>query len=158
MKKYEMVGGYIRSERIAKGISIRGLAREIGISDTELSRIENGERKNLQIEPIIKICEILDIDFVDLLKRTGYLKTGELRAYDVVVEHGNKEYFTRIYAENDNEAFDKADEFIENNLPKGLDDGYGVTISDVDENYDSESCETCEYYCPCCGECTYGED
>ena len=70
---YLLLSDLLRSKRLERGYSIRGLARIVGISDTELSRIENGERKNFNLVTLISLCEVLRIDFIKLLKVTGYL-------------------------------------------------------------------------------------
>lgn len=69
---YLLLSDLLRSARIEKGYSILSLARAVGISDTELARIENGVRKNINLITLIKICETLEIDFIKLLKITGY--------------------------------------------------------------------------------------
>ena len=38
------VGAILRAERLGGGLSLRGLAREVGISPTYMSDIENGKR------------------------------------------------------------------------------------------------------------------
>lgn len=63
----------LKSKRILRGISIRNLAGQVGISDTELSRIENGERLSFNIVTLIKICDVLKLNFVKLLQYTNYL-------------------------------------------------------------------------------------
>jgi len=82
MKKYNYVllADILRMRRIACGVSLRQLANEVGISHTELARIENGSRPNYNLLTIIKICNTLGMDFIMLLKITGYLpvKDGEL--------------------------------------------------------------------------------
>ena len=65
---YLLLSDLLRSKRLERGYYIRGLARIIGISDTELSRIENGERKNFNLVTLINMCEVLRIDFIKLLK------------------------------------------------------------------------------------------
>lgn len=70
---YLLLSDLLRSKRIERNYSIRGLSRAVGISDTELSRIENGERKNFNLVTLINLCEVLRIDFIKLLKVTGYL-------------------------------------------------------------------------------------
>ena len=41
------IGVYIETLRLKKGMSQRELAKESGVSHTEINRIEGGERKNL---------------------------------------------------------------------------------------------------------------
>lgn len=63
----------LRKLRIYMGYSKRSLAEAVGISHTELTRIENGNRKNYNLITLIRMCDLLHIDFVLLLKYTGYL-------------------------------------------------------------------------------------
>ena len=79
MKKYNYVllAEILRMRRIACGVSLRQLANEVGISHTELARIENGSRSNYNLLTIIKMCNALGMDFVKLLKITGYLPVND---------------------------------------------------------------------------------
>ena len=56
------LGKIIKRARKIKGISQEDLASLIGVSHTELSRIERGIRKSPNLIILINICEILDID------------------------------------------------------------------------------------------------
>ncbi len=61
------------TNRIIKNISKNKLAELVGISRNEITRIESGERKNPNLKTLIKICEVLDIDFINLLVSINYL-------------------------------------------------------------------------------------
>ena len=54
----------IKNRRIALGYSLRNLANEVGISHTELVRIENGNRQCLNTITLLKICKLLNLDFL----------------------------------------------------------------------------------------------
>lgn len=64
---------YIKQLRIEKEYSQRKLAELCGISNTEISRIENGSR----IEPspivLIKIAKCLNINYMDLYLKAGFV-------------------------------------------------------------------------------------
>lgn len=77
---YVLLADILRRMRIIMGYSKRSLAAEVGISHTELTRIENGSRENYNLLTLIRMCNALRIDFVSLLKITGYLplKNGEV--------------------------------------------------------------------------------
>lgn len=68
-----LLAGILKKRRITLGYSLRSLAEEVGISHTELARIENGNRTNFSLIVIIRLCEVLKIDFVNLLTITGYI-------------------------------------------------------------------------------------
>lgn len=70
---YLLIGEVLRNERLKNKYSIRSLARLVGMSDTELSRWENGERINYNLILLIRLCEILKINFIKLLKLSNYL-------------------------------------------------------------------------------------
>lgn len=70
---YLLIGEILRNERLKNKYSVRSLARLVGMSDTELSRWENGERINYNLILLIRLCEILKINFIKLLKVCNYL-------------------------------------------------------------------------------------
>lgn len=52
---YMILAEIIKNRRIALGYSLRNLANEVGISHTELVRIENGNRQCLNTITLLKI-------------------------------------------------------------------------------------------------------
>lgn len=70
---YLMLAVILRNKRLEKGYSVRGLSRAVNISDTELNRIENGERQNYNLITLISLCRVLKLDFIKLLQVTNYL-------------------------------------------------------------------------------------
>ncbi|AGC69079.1 transcriptional regulator, XRE family [Thermoclostridium stercorarium subsp. stercorarium DSM 8532] len=61
------VGEIIRAKREEKNISLSDFARELDISPGYLSQIENGIKKNPNLEILLKIINKLDIDLSMLL-------------------------------------------------------------------------------------------
>lgn len=57
--------------RIAKGLSIQELSEETGINRVTLSRYENDthQLKNMRVETIIKIADVLEIDDIRVFFR-----------------------------------------------------------------------------------------
>lgn len=118
MKKnnYVLLAEILKMRRIVSGLSLRQLANEVGISHTELARIENGSRSNYNLLTLINICNILGMDFIRLLKITGYLP----------VEEGELDEATLAYIE----SFNK----LEEEFPKGKDEeGYIVLEIKINE-------------------------
>ena len=76
---YVLLAEILKLKRLVMGYSKRSLAEAVGISHTELTRIENGSRENYNVLTLINLCNVLKIDFVKLLKISGYLpcKKGE---------------------------------------------------------------------------------
>ncbi len=65
------IGDEIRTIRQAKGVSLRGLAEEIGIHFSFLSKIENG-KESCSADTLIRISEALDVDADLLLGQAGH--------------------------------------------------------------------------------------
>lgn len=63
---------YIKTAREKKGYSQRELADITGLSNAEISRIESGERKKVDIENLIKIADALALGLRELLNFAGY--------------------------------------------------------------------------------------
>ena len=64
---YMILAEIIKNRRIALGYSLRNLANEVGISHTELVRIENGNRQCLNTITLLKICKLYP-----LIQKFGY--------------------------------------------------------------------------------------
>lgn len=65
------VGEIIAEAREKKGISKRGLSRLANISDTELARIESGEREIPNPKTLRKISKYIDINYNNLMYAAG---------------------------------------------------------------------------------------
>ena len=76
MNNHLLLAKILRDRRIELGISINSLAVRVGISHTEVSRIESGERQNYNLITLIRMCQILKLNFVRLLIVTEYLPTS----------------------------------------------------------------------------------
>jgi len=59
----DLVRQNIKNIRIAKGISCMEMATYLHMDERNYRRIENGERKNLDVEQLYQISEILEVDF-----------------------------------------------------------------------------------------------
>src|ERR1700720_1368037 len=68
-------GQAIRSSRQAKEISLRALARGVGISPTYLSKIERGHFPAPTQEKVEQLAEELDLDVDKLLALAGRIAT-----------------------------------------------------------------------------------
>ena len=74
---YMMLAEIIKNRRISLGFSLRNLANEVGISHTELVRIENGNRQCLNVITLIRLCKLLELDFLTLLEDTNIYEREE---------------------------------------------------------------------------------
>ena len=71
--KYIMeFGDYINIERVRLGLSQRRLAILCDLSNTEISRIESGERKYLSVETLIKLSKGMGMPLMELIQE--YIK------------------------------------------------------------------------------------
>ncbi len=59
------LGGTIREERIAKGLSQKQLALRIGMRQPDISRIEEG-KKNVTLFTLMRLCKVLGIKNIQL--------------------------------------------------------------------------------------------
>ena len=67
----ESVGTLIEKGRKNKGLNKRELSNLVGISDTELSRIESGEREAPNPKILRKISKEIDVNYNDLMYAAG---------------------------------------------------------------------------------------
>jgi SOS regulatory protein LexA len=65
------VGKMIKDARVARGISLRGLASQVGIHFSHLSKIENG-KDSIGRDSLIKIAEALGVDLDLMLGEAGH--------------------------------------------------------------------------------------
>ena len=64
--KYDHPGEYLKENRLKKELSLRGLSALAGVSHTEISKVESGERENPSSSTLFKICNALDLNFYDV--------------------------------------------------------------------------------------------
>lgn len=67
-------GEYIKKLRIEKGLGVNDLAKLSGLSNAQISRLENGKNKQPRPENIEKLASALDVPSDILLKKAGLLK------------------------------------------------------------------------------------
>ena len=70
---YYKLAKILKDRRNQLKLTIRDIEDLIDVSHSEISRIENGFKPKIDVVTLIKLCEILDLDFVNLLKETNYL-------------------------------------------------------------------------------------
>ncbi len=72
------VGDVIKENRELCGYSRKKLAELSGISDSELLKIENGERKSPSWRNLCEIAKAINISPIEFLIKTGYLSQKDL--------------------------------------------------------------------------------
>lgn len=70
------IGEFIRSKRKEKNLTLKQLAKEIGLSHTYLSQIELGDRK-ASPDILNKMSKTLDVPHQYLMEKAGYNKTTD---------------------------------------------------------------------------------
>ena len=111
---YMMLAEIIKNRRISLGFSLRNLANEVGISHTELVRIENGNRQCLNVITLIRLCKLLELDFLTLLEDTNFYEREEEKLFYVIVKNIDTTVF-RIHATNEIKAVTMIIDLIKNN-------------------------------------------
>lgn len=183
---YLKLGKIIKENREDYELSTRELAEKVGMSHSEISRLENGLKANIGVYSLSKICEVLDINMKFLLEDVGLYEEEEERIFYIIFRNKSLDIF-KIHAKNEYEAMVKGVDFVMENGLIELDESIkslDVLVTDDDENlpttfeefddrveenikenmiedeedFSSESdCKSCKYYCHYCGECTFGE-
>ncbi len=117
---YYLLGEILKERRIEKGLSKNKLAQYVGISQPEVTRIENGIRTIPNIVTLIYLCEVLDLDFIKLLKVTGFVDEKNLimkgnfdmKKYKVNAKK-DKELEFIVYADSEEKAIKVVEEVLE---------------------------------------------
>lgn len=172
---YLLLSDILKERREEKRLSKNRLAQYVGISQPEITRIENGIRTIPNIVTLINICEVLDIDFINLLKITGFvdrknlLKKGnnDMKKYKVTARKV-KEIEFEVEASNEEKAMEILDNILEEvdifelKIPKLMKEFIDVEAKEVikndeefEEDLEENTCGNCEYFCSVCGNCTY---
>ncbi|HJG96350.1 MAG TPA: helix-turn-helix domain-containing protein [Romboutsia timonensis] len=60
------IGEILKESRIEKGLSVIEVARILGIDRTTYFRYENNQVKNIPIQNLLKLIDLLDIDLNEI--------------------------------------------------------------------------------------------
>lgn len=60
------IGEILKEARIKKGLSVIEVARTLGIDRTTYFRYENNQVKNIPIQNLLKLADMLDIDLNEM--------------------------------------------------------------------------------------------
>ena len=89
---YELLIKIISDKRIELGYSQRALAKMINVSYATISKLERFERNDISLVNLIKICECLELDFINLLVITSYLPEKYLKREPIIKVIIEKKY------------------------------------------------------------------
>lgn len=102
-------GPYMKQLREQQGFSINQLAEAAGISNSQISRIENGVRGVPKPATIRKIADALAVPYTDMMKQAGYIETGSEEADQDVPEwatYKDRRDFKKMLEDEDDLMFD----------------------------------------------------
>ena len=83
----------IRSARLERGMSPSGLAKAVGVTSAAVSRWEKGQVKNLRMEHLFSIANLLQVD-------PEWLATGRGNKHKPVITHGGVQEDSTPYYSN----------------------------------------------------------
>lgn len=82
------IGQYLKAIRSQQGFSLKDVYKKTGISDSKLSRIENGTNLS-ETDPTIlqALAKLYNLNLVDLYLVAGYLDEESLSSYKQVFQN-----------------------------------------------------------------------
>lgn len=72
------LGAFIRSKRKLACFSLKNLGEAVGVSDSELMKIENGQRKSPNWETLCKLAHVLGFHPFEILLVSGYISEDDI--------------------------------------------------------------------------------
>lgn len=102
-------GPYMKQLREQQGYSINQLAEAAGISNSQISRIENGVRGVPKPATIRKISDALSVPYTEMMKQAGYIEPGSSTEHQDVPEwatYKDRRDFKKMLEDDDDLMFD----------------------------------------------------
>lgn len=82
------LGEYLKGIRLQQGLSLKDVYKATGISDSKLSRIENGTNVSDPAPSILQaLSKLYNINLIDLYCMAGYLDEEALSSYEQVFQN-----------------------------------------------------------------------
>ncbi|PIC95752.1 hypothetical protein CSV69_09505 [Sporosarcina sp. P26b] len=72
-KADKAIGQYLRASRDTKEFTVRQVGEMVGISYSEVSRLENAIHGNIRIELLLKFAHALDIDLGEMFRQLNLI-------------------------------------------------------------------------------------
>ncbi|MCY9666713.1 transcriptional regulator [Paenibacillus alginolyticus] len=101
MENLKGFGDFVKTLRKKRGYTLKQLAELSGVSDAQISRIENGSRGVPKLENLKNLAKALDVPADSLLEKAGLIKKSDSNFEDAAMLAGALD--TRFY-ENDQEV------------------------------------------------------
>lgn len=120
----------IKEAREKKGISQRELARQIGVGNNTIARLENGERKSTNALTLKKMANVLNLDLRELMTIAGFSEEDIETTIDPEMEeymarqNTYKKLFSSYFANNDitkTEWYNSLDKNDKETIKKAID-------------------------------------
>ena len=84
------LGEYLKKNRVRQKLSLKDVYKETGISDSKLSRIENGTNaSNPAPNILLVLSKLYHVNLIDLYCIAGYLDKEALSSYEQVFQHAD---------------------------------------------------------------------
>ncbi|SFL09532.1 Transcriptional regulator, contains XRE-family HTH domain [Paenibacillus sp. 1_12] len=99
-------GSYLKSVRERKKISINQLALDSGISNAQISRIENGLRGIPKPETIRKLADALKVSYEEMMSQAGHMPEERLHEIPEWATYRDKRDFKKMLEEDGEVMFD----------------------------------------------------
>ena len=80
------LGEMIKNKREAAGLSQKKLGTACGLSDSEIMKIENGQRKTPSWKNLCKIAQALDFHPFEILLVAGYITENDIETIQLFVD------------------------------------------------------------------------
>ena len=124
----------LREKRQEKGLSMNGLAEHIGINHSLISKLENTNSERIDLIMFLKICEVLEINPIELLVETEYLSINNL-----------------VYKYFQIEAYDEDDELVGAYCVKALNEKIALSyvknrLKNINKNMDDDIISQLDFY------------
>lgn len=112
---------FIRSKREELNLSQRQLGITSGLSNTVISKIENGERTEPDVDTLRKLASALNVRVIELMKVVGYIEE--------TIDHGK--YTEYVFTNSDGELIDIFQELKE--IPENREHWVGTALRAANE-------------------------
>ena len=72
------IGNYIKAKRELAGMSLKTLGSLVNVSDSEIHKIETGQRKSPNWQTLCDIGKVLDISPLEILEEAGMISKEDI--------------------------------------------------------------------------------
>jgi transcriptional regulator with XRE-family HTH domain len=106
MMSEQQFGSYLKSVRMQKSISVNQLARTSGISNAQISRIENGLRSTPKPDTIRKLAVALNVSYEEMMGQAGHVREERVHETPEWATYKDKRDFKKMLEEDGEVMFD----------------------------------------------------